>query len=286
MARAQHHEAERRLAPFIVRDADDATVEHRGVLLEYRLDVGGKDVLAAGEDHVLLAVDDEKIAILVEPAEVAGAQPGPPFRVVPQRLGGGLVAVVVTAHHEARPADDLTGFARGQFAAGLVDDPEVGARHRLADRGRLRQHVLRVERGDDALGQPIEFDQPAAELGGDPPLQVDVHRRADRAHVLHGAHVAMPEGGVLDHLLELQRHHGDMRAAVLLDFGEEFRRLEVLHHHDGAAGEEAAQHRQPADVGEQSHRADRHGAGVVAQRYADVIGPLEAPAMAVDDALG
>ena len=55
------------------------------------LDVGGIDVVAAGHEHVLLAVHEEQEALGVEVADVAGAQERPARRrLAPQALGGGI----------------------------------------------------------------------------------------------------------------------------------------------------------------------------------------------------
>ena len=44
------------------------------MLIERGFDFGAADILAAADDDVLLAVDDEQIAVLVEIAEIAGAE--------------------------------------------------------------------------------------------------------------------------------------------------------------------------------------------------------------------
>src|SRR5512134_201709 len=61
-----HAERHRRFAPLIARDADHRHVDHVGMLQQQHLDVGGIDVEAAGNDHVLLAVEQDDEAILVD----------------------------------------------------------------------------------------------------------------------------------------------------------------------------------------------------------------------------
>ena len=65
----------RLLAQRAVRHADQRAVGHRGMRVEHVLDLGRIDVLAAADHHVLGAVDDVDEALLVEPREVAGADP-------------------------------------------------------------------------------------------------------------------------------------------------------------------------------------------------------------------
>src|SRR5438132_1228374 len=65
------------LAPSLVRHADHGSLGHVGVLVEGGLDLGGIDVLAAGDEHVLQPVADPVEALLVALGDVAGAEPLP-----------------------------------------------------------------------------------------------------------------------------------------------------------------------------------------------------------------
>jgi hypothetical protein len=93
------------LAPLVVRQADDGAVLNRRVLHDRLLDLGGVDVEAAGDHHVLRAVDDEQEVVVVEVTDVPG--------VVPAE-GGGLRGrprvAVVAAHHQRAAHDDLPGL--------------------------------------------------------------------------------------------------------------------------------------------------------------------------------
>ena len=59
----QHDDGVHPLAPVLVGHADDRAGRHGGVLGERVLDLGRVHVLAAGDDHVLDAVDDEDVAV-------------------------------------------------------------------------------------------------------------------------------------------------------------------------------------------------------------------------------
>ena len=63
------------LAPLVVGQPDDGAVAHRRVLHQRLLDLGRVHVEAAGDDHVLQAVDDEQVAVVVEVADVARVVP-------------------------------------------------------------------------------------------------------------------------------------------------------------------------------------------------------------------
>ena len=64
----------RHFAEPLVGDAEHRGLGHRGMGVDRRLDLLRADILAAADDDVLLAVDDEQIAVLVEIADVAGPE--------------------------------------------------------------------------------------------------------------------------------------------------------------------------------------------------------------------
>ena len=86
LALLQHDRGAHLLAELVVRHADDGRLLDRRVLVEHLLDLARVDVVAAADDQVLLAVDDEEVAVLVHLGHVAGAEPA----VVGDRLLGGL----------------------------------------------------------------------------------------------------------------------------------------------------------------------------------------------------
>ena len=73
------------LAPLLVGDGDDGALQHGGVAGDRLLDLDGRDVLAAGDDDVLLAVAQLDVAVGCQHAEVAGVEPA-----AAEGLGGRL----------------------------------------------------------------------------------------------------------------------------------------------------------------------------------------------------
>src|SRR5262245_3200740 len=73
-ARPEDDEGLDRLPPLLVGYADHRDLRHRGVLKQAILDLDGRDVLAAGDDHVLLAVADGDVRPLPI-AAVTGVEP-------------------------------------------------------------------------------------------------------------------------------------------------------------------------------------------------------------------
>ena len=79
----------------------------------FGLDLSGGDILAAADDDLLFAVDDEQIAVLVEIADVAGADVAV---IGEQRLGGFGVAPI---------AGDVRGAADSDLAD-FAERPDAG----------------------------------------------------------------------------------------------------------------------------------------------------------------
>src|SRR4051812_5368756 len=75
-ARAGHDHRAQPLAEVLVLDAEHRRLGHRLVALEEVLDLAGKDVLPARDDHLVVAAVDEQPALFVEVADIArGHQP-------------------------------------------------------------------------------------------------------------------------------------------------------------------------------------------------------------------
>ena len=74
-AGSAHDRGQHPLAPLLVGHADHAGLDDVGVLVEDRLDLLGRDVLAAADDLVAGPPAEEQVAVLVEVPEVAGVDP-------------------------------------------------------------------------------------------------------------------------------------------------------------------------------------------------------------------
>src|SRR3546814_15427733 len=90
-------------APLLMRNSDDHTIKHRRMTEHNLLDLPGKHVEAARDDHVPLAVDDIDVTVCVTPAEVAAELPAIAAD------GRGCVRVLVKLRHlHCRAEGDLT----------------------------------------------------------------------------------------------------------------------------------------------------------------------------------
>ena len=104
--RPQHHHGPHRLAPVRIGHADHRDFAHRRVLRHRLLDFAAVDVLAARDDHVLLAVDEVQVALVVDVADVAGVHPA-----VAQRLRGRIRVVPVAEHRGVGLCEHLARHA-------------------------------------------------------------------------------------------------------------------------------------------------------------------------------
>src|SRR5580698_6662916 len=63
------------LAPFLVGEPDDGNLEHARMQRKAAFDLHRRNVLAAGDDHVVDPAGDEQVAIAIDEAGVAGKIP-------------------------------------------------------------------------------------------------------------------------------------------------------------------------------------------------------------------
>src|SRR5215216_349210 len=218
------------LAHLVVGDADDGGLGDRGVLVEDLFDLARVHVVAAADDHLLLAVDDEEVAVLVDLAHVAGAEPA----ILVEDLVRGVVPVPVALHDIVAADGDLADGVRAlDIVAVVVDELHLDALDRGADRTGLALAVGVVEGGDRrGLRQAVALEHLAAEGLLEAPHHLDRHRRAARA--------AEPQAGGVAALVLRHVEHRDIHRRD----AEEDRDLVALEHLHGLFGVEARQQRQ------------------------------------------
>src|SRR6478672_1559631 len=94
------------LAPLLAGNADHGGLRDRGELMQHILDLGRIDVFAAGNVHVLPAIDDVVKAFLVDPRGIAGMQPA-----VGEGRRVGVRPVPVAGRDVRSPDPELTELA-------------------------------------------------------------------------------------------------------------------------------------------------------------------------------
>src|SRR3546814_4453524 len=121
-----------------MRNSDDHTIKHRRMTEHNLLDLPGKHVEAARDDHVPLAVDDIDVTVCVTPAEVAAELPAIAAD------GRGCVRVLVKLRHlHCRAEGDLTHLVIGRDLACFGNDLGSGERRSEEHTSEL-QSLMRI----------------------------------------------------------------------------------------------------------------------------------------------
>jgi hypothetical protein len=153
----RHDEGHADLAHALVGHADHGRGGDLGMLEELALDLGRIDVESAHDEHVLDAVRDLQIALLVHDPDVAGVEPALGI----DRPRGLLRILEIAPHHVVSAHPDLAGLAARDLAAGLVDADHLGVRERATIGVRDRLGIVSELAGGDraaALGQTVGLD--------------------------------------------------------------------------------------------------------------------------------
>ena len=261
LSRLHHHDRFHRFAPLLVGHADHGDFGDVGMVADRALDLGGIDVLAAGDDHVLDAVVDVEIAVLVEIAGVSSAQPV----VLVQRSGGGLRQVPVAGHVGAGARRDLADFARRQFVAVGIEDRELNAGQGLAGGAHAVQPldvILRRQCDDGAggLGHAVHLHKTAFEHLDAFLQQRRRNRRGAIQHVFQLREIDLAGAGLPHHELHRGRHHEQLGDAGFFEEIQHLCRIEFARDH--ALGAVIEAEHAPAGAADVKHR-HRHQRDIV-----------------------
>ncbi len=141
--RTQRHESLRSFAAIVVRNTDDDDFLDRGMLIDRLLDHLRVDVEPAGNDHVLLAIDQIEIAIAVHVADVAGQK-----AVADEGFSGFLFAIPVAARDVRTTDADFSGLPDRQNLLRIIQRHHIhfDARQHQPNRARLVRSFRRMTR--------------------------------------------------------------------------------------------------------------------------------------------
>src|SRR5690606_6028895 len=141
MARMRDRDSDRNFALVLVREPDDGADADVRMLVEQILDFQRVDIVAARNNDVLLASDNEDIAIFILISKVA-AQPALRREARRRRLG---IAPVAGADRVAGNAN-LADLARRQLVARIINDANGRSADRQAGGAALADAVERFAR--------------------------------------------------------------------------------------------------------------------------------------------
>ena len=241
---ARHDDGVDGLAPALVRDAEDRRLEHGGVAVEDVLDLGAVHVLAARDDHVLRAVDEVDVGLVVHVAEVAGAVPA-----VDERVGGllGLVPVPRPSRsgrgRRPRPPRRPGRSRRRRARSRRRRRPPAGRTSAPAARRAALLDAEQRRRDRRGLGRAVEVQQLGAGkrlVGAAQRLGRD--RRAAEAHDLERGDVARARVLLLVHRREHARHDERRGHPLARDQVEHRAGIERGHRHVAAGVPDRREH--------------------------------------------
>ena len=237
----QHHPGGRHFAPLLVGRGDHRAFQHRGMRGDGALHFDGRNILAAADDDVLLAVHDLDVALFVPHGHVAGVQPA-----VRSSRPRWLAAPCNSRPSRCRRASTISPMvcmSRGTSLHVQVDHADFAARHGPSGHGLAAQTVVFIGVCDGALrrapgGHGAGLGEPVAGLargnGTRAPCGPSARATKPRRPIMM---LRMLEMSNLREFRAIQQHvghGGDERhagGALLLDEPEHLRRIEAAHHH-------------------------------------------------------
>ena len=243
------------LAQLGVRHCHDRRLGDGRVLVEHLLDLAGIDVVAAADDQVLLAIDDEEVAVLVDLREVTGVEPA-----AAHRLGRRVGTLPVALHHVRALDDDLPHLALRDLLVVLVEDLHLDVADRRADRAGLALAVGVVEGCDRrGLAQPVPLQDLRAELSVERAQHLDRQRRAAGDADAQRGRVGPLPLRHREHRVVHRRHAEEDAHAVALHDRQRLGRVEARQQRQARAAHQARVHRRrlPEAV-EQRQRTEDH----------------------------
>src|SRR6202011_2086279 len=107
------------LAPDAIGHANDGTFGYRRMAVQHVLDLSRIDVVAAGNDHFLFAIDDRVETFLVAARQVTGG--GPAFAHGLLRCNS---IVPIPRHDVVSANDDFAHLAGRDVVTGVVHQPD------------------------------------------------------------------------------------------------------------------------------------------------------------------
>ena len=115
--------------------------QNTGLFIEHQLDLLGVDIIAAGNDQILVSADDMNIAVFIHQPEIAGDEKP----ILPQ-FGGSFLGHLPVAFKHIGPADfDLAHLPLRQHLSGAgIGDLQLDIRQRQPNRASLARTIVWV----------------------------------------------------------------------------------------------------------------------------------------------
>ena len=142
-----------------MRQADDGTFQHAGLLVQHQLDFLRVDVIAPRDDQILLAANDADVTVSADLTDISGDEEP----VFAQFLAGFLGHFPIAFEHVGAAHLDHAGFAlRHLFARIGIGDLHLHPWQREAHCARAALAVIGVRGVHIGLGHAVAFQDPVA----------------------------------------------------------------------------------------------------------------------------
>src|SRR5207247_7584640 len=130
-----------------IRYSKDCYFAHRWVSVNHGLDFAGVNVLPAGDDHVLQAIENVEVSVSVPIPNVARSE-----EAVPEREFSFFRLVPITAHDIRASCDQLACLPGFDFLPCWIDNVHVDSETRSSARGELVLGVLVIQQASEKSG--------------------------------------------------------------------------------------------------------------------------------------
>src|SRR3569833_1661368 len=153
-ALALDNEGNGHLVPAWIGPADHATLDDISMFDQHPLDLGGIDILAARDDLIVLAFEHPEITVGVAARDITGTVPA-----ALQRRPCRIRIAPISGEHVGATDDDLTGHARRDRIAVVIDHRRLAAQARPARRADSRTVTIeaRVDRNWTSFGRVVNL---------------------------------------------------------------------------------------------------------------------------------
>ena len=150
-----HHDKAYCLAAFFIGHADHGRLQHARMHGHHVFDFVGEDIEAGHQDHVLAAIEQEKIALFVAPGDVAGAEPA----AFEKGVAGFFHLLPIPCRHVRAACAQFARFSHRHDVAILVAQADFDFSQGHAD-GADRIGPIPAVVGDRGAGfrQAVTFD--------------------------------------------------------------------------------------------------------------------------------
>ena len=228
-----------------MRHTNHTDLCHGGMAVQHILNLGGIDVLASRDDHVLETVEQKDMARLIKIGRIAAAEPA---TLQDGLAGSGLIAPIAL-HEHGRAQPDLTHrTCRHILMGGGIDNTQFDPWQRLAARFQKRDIrafgiVLvwpKADHGARTLGHAVSMHELTSQRSDGAAQQHITHGRCTIHQQFHAGEICPRHIRRIQNALHHRRHHERMRHPIAWDQIQDGGDVHITHQHSMPARQHRA----------------------------------------------